>query len=82
VAAMISLLCHLYEVAGVRAQIASGKRGPAIRLALPLRMTLDDRQLAELASGVATFMARAGERVMRRPADGQVDVVFFRRYDA
>jgi tryptophanase len=82
VAAMISLLCHLYAVAGVRAQIANSKRGPAIRLALPLGTALDERQVAELASGVAAFIARAGERVLRRPVDGQVEVVFFRRYDA
>jgi tryptophanase len=77
-AAMIALLSHLYVVADVRAQITSSRRGPMVRLALPLCTSIDDGALSELASGVAAFMARIEDRPALRIADGQVDVPYFR----
>lgn len=78
VAAMIAVLSHLYVIAGVRAQITSGKRGPMIRLAFPLCTSIDGGALSELASGVAAFMSRIEERTALRVAEGQVDVPYFR----
>lgn len=76
---MISLLSHLSKVAGVRAQIAHGKRGPAIRLALPLGTSLDGGQLSELVTDVTAFVSRIDERAPLRTIDGQVDVAYFRK---
>ena len=79
IAAMISLLSHLYVVAGVRAQIAGTRRGPALRLALPLFTTFDDGALRELVAGIAAFFARIDERTALRIPDGQLDVAYFRK---
>jgi hypothetical protein len=78
VPAMISLLSHLFVVAGIRAQIASSKRGPAIRLALPLAASVD---AAALARGVSAFFARLDERQPLRVIEGQVEVVYFRKHE-
>ena len=80
VPALISLLGQLYVVGGVRAQVSTTKRGPAIRLALPLRTTLDADAMRGLAAGVAAFFGRIGERFALKPVDGQVDVPYFRRF--
>lgn len=80
VAAMISLLSHLYVIAGVRAQVTGSRRGPALRLALPLLTTLDDAQRSELAAGVAAFFSRIAERTALRLVDGQLDVAYFCRF--
>lgn len=79
VAAMLGLMSHLYVVGGVRGQITNTRRGPAMRLAIPLCMTLDDRRRAELVAGVAAFVARIGERPALRVIDGQLDVPYFRK---
>ena len=79
VAAMIGVMSHLYLVGGVRAQITNTKRGPAMRLAIPLCMQLDRARREELVSGVAAFFARIAERPALRVIDGQLDVPYFRR---
>jgi hypothetical protein len=79
IAAMIALLSHLYVVAGVRAQIANTRRGPALRLALPLLTTFDDEALRDLVGGVAAFYSRIDERAALRIPDGQLDVAYFRK---
>ena len=79
VAALISVLSHLYVVAGVRAQISGSKGGPTIRLALPLGASLNDEQLRELARGVHAFMTRIEDRVALHTIDGQVEVGYFRK---
>jgi tryptophanase len=78
IAAMIALLSHLYVVAGVRAQVTGTRRGPALRLALPLLTVLDDGPLRELVDGVARFFSRIDERPALRIPDGQLDVAYFR----
>jgi tryptophanase len=80
IAAMIAVLSHLYVVAGVRAQVTGTRRGPALRLALPLLTTLDDAQRTELVAGIAAFFARIGERTALRVIDGQLDVAYFCRF--
>jgi len=60
-------------------QPANTRRGPAIRLALPLCASLDEIQLSELAAGVAAAVARLGERTALRFADGQTEMTYFRR---
>jgi tryptophanase len=77
--AMLSVLAHLYVVGGARAQITGTKRGPALRLALPLCTSLDDARLRELAIGVASAIARFRERPALRFADGQTEQPYFRR---
>jgi tryptophanase len=79
VAAMMAVLGHLYVVAGARAQISGTRRGPAIRLALPLGTSLDDGALGALAGGVAAAIARIGELPALRIADGQTEMPYFRR---
>ena len=79
VAAMIGVMSHLYLVAGVRGQITMSKRGPAMRLAVPLCMQLDGKRRGELVDGVAAFFARIAERPALRVIDGQLDVPYFRR---
>ncbi|HEU4730143.1 MAG TPA: beta-eliminating lyase-related protein [Kofleriaceae bacterium] len=78
--AMISLLAHVYVVSGTRAQVASTRRGPALRLALPLLTTFDDGQLDLLAGGIAASLARLAERAPLRVIDGQLDVAYFARF--
>ncbi|MBA3452763.1 MAG: hypothetical protein H0T42_06720 [Deltaproteobacteria bacterium] len=79
VPALLAVLAHLYVVAGVRAQISSTKRGPAIRLAFRLGSSLDDHALNTLASGVAAWASRIQDRVPLRAIDGQVEVAYFRK---
>ncbi|HEY5937672.1 MAG TPA: beta-eliminating lyase-related protein [Kofleriaceae bacterium] len=79
VAAMIGLMSHLYVVGGVRAQITMTRRGPAMRLAIPLCMQLDDARREALVSGVAAFFARTAERPALRVIEGQLDVPYFRK---
>jgi tryptophanase len=77
--AMLSVLAHLYAVAGIRAQITGTKRGPALRLALPLCTSLDDAELREIATGVAAAIARIRERPALRFVDGQIELPYVRR---
>lgn len=79
IAAMISLLGHLYVVAGVRGQIANTKRGPALRLAFQLCSSYDDAALGVVASGVAAFFTRTSELGALRVLEGQHEVSFFRK---
>lgn len=80
VAAMLSLFGHLYVVSGVRAQLAHGRRGPAIRLALKVHDAIAEPALDAIADGIATLFARLDERPALRIPDGQ-DAAhpFFRR---
>ena len=73
--AMIALLGQLFVVAGVRAQVANGKRGPAIRLALPLATPVD---AAAIAAGLAACFERIAERPVLRFLDGQLEAPYFR----
>ncbi len=79
IAAMLAVLGHLYVVAGARAQISGTRRGPAIRLALPLGATLEDGAIGELAGGMAAAIARIAERPALRIVDGQTEMPYFRR---
>jgi tryptophanase len=82
VPALIGVLNHLYIMSGVRAQVATTKRGPAIRLALPLRAVISADDIREVATGCAAFFSRIADRSALAPADGQVDVPYFRRFTA
>ena len=82
VPALIGLLDHLYVLAGVRAQVSTTKKGPAIRLAVPLCTVLNDDDLREIVRGFVAFLSRIDERPKLLPIEDQVDVPYFRRFTA
>jgi tryptophanase len=82
VPALIGVLYHLYAITGIRAQVAMTKKGPTIRLALPLRTALTGDDVRDLATRFAAFHARIAERPLLQMVDGQVDVPYFRRFSA
>jgi tryptophanase len=81
IAAVVALLSHLYVIAGVRAQVTGTRRGPMLRLALPLCTPLAADAATELAAGVSSFLARLDERSALHIPDGQDEVPYFRRLE-